>query len=70
MPLNGRRVEGTRVASQETSRRLTVQEAPPEPAGAPAAAPEQPGRVGLQAPIEDAQEGAEQLSWWRRMFGV
>jgi hypothetical protein len=40
--------------------------AAPEP---PPAATEQPGRVEPQPQVEGAQEGAEHVSWWRRMFG-
>jgi hypothetical protein len=41
----------------------------PEPPQAPAEATEQPGRVEPQTSVEGAQEGAEQRSWWRRVFG-
>jgi hypothetical protein len=42
---------------------------PAEPPGAPTEAREQPGRVGPQTEVEGPQEGAERVSWWRRVFG-
>jgi hypothetical protein len=41
----------------------------PEPPQASAEATEQPGRVEPQTSVEGAHEGAEQRSWWRRVFG-
>jgi hypothetical protein len=49
-----------------------AQEEPSEATEAPETATEQPGRVGPQAPLEEAQEGAEaprRRSWWREFFG-
>jgi hypothetical protein len=60
----------------ESIPQIEAPQEPPEPAEAPT---EQPGRVGAQTTIEDAQEPSEALggpgsgtargSWWRRMFG-
>jgi hypothetical protein len=60
--------ENRRIIAALTSR-IPAIEAPPEPSEAPTEATEQPGRVDPQAPLEGAQEGAERVSWWRRMFG-
>src|SRR5215203_815623 len=46
------------------------QEQPPDAPGPPTAATEQPGRVAPQPAVEGEQEGAERVSWWRRMFGA
>jgi len=46
-----------------------VQDTPPEAPESPETATEQPGRVGPQAPLEEAQEAAQPRSWWRRVFG-
>jgi len=46
-----------------------AQGVPSEPPGSPTEATEQPGRVGPQTEIESHQEGAEPVSWWRRVFG-
>jgi hypothetical protein len=40
-----------------------------EPPESPTEATEQPGRVAPQAQVEGAQEEAERVSWWRRVFG-
>jgi hypothetical protein len=45
----------------------SLAETPEEPPESPAAATEQPGRV--EAQVQGAQEGAQRVSWWRRLFG-
>ena len=61
-------------SNAELSRTIRAIEAPAppeatEPPEAPTEATEQPGRVEPQASVEGTQEGAEHVSWWRRVFG-
>jgi hypothetical protein len=70
-----RQLEAERQAHAEARRLLAAAlerippqiEPPSEPSEAPSEATEQPGRVGPQAPLEEAQEGTERPStrrWW------
>ena len=67
--------ENRRIIAALTSRIPEIEapaasSAPTDAPGPPTEATEQPGRVEPQASVEGTQEGAERVSWWRRMFGT
>jgi hypothetical protein len=66
--------ENRRIIAALTQRIPAIEspaETPQEPPESPTAATEQPGRVEPepQPQVQGAQEGAERVSWWRRLFG-
>ena len=61
--------ENRRIIAALTQRIPEIGAPPSEPPEAPTEATEQPGRVEPQAQVEGAREGAQRVSWWRRMFG-
>ncbi len=70
-----RQLEHERAANRENRRLLAAALEripaiePPETPGEPQAASEESERVDAQDRGEEAQEGAERRSWWRRFFG-
>jgi hypothetical protein len=69
-------LEAERRANEENRRllaaliqRVPELEAAPEPRGGPESAVEEPERAEPRPSTGGAQEGAEQVSWWRRVFG-
>jgi hypothetical protein len=49
--------------------RVPELQSPREPAGGPESAGEEPERAEARPAAGSAQEGAEGVSWWRRIFG-
>ena len=61
----------SRVPEYELSRETAPsQEVLQEPLGAPASIAERPKRAEPRSATRGAQESAEHVSWWRRVFGA